>query len=179
MGTRTSGTSAAPSDAPTASTRPRPRGHSRDRSVRRRPSRQLAGPRADTPTRKILIVDDNTAIHDDFRAILASNDESEGESDFEALEANILGTEPSAAQGARYQLKSVFGGEDALRAVEKAVAEGDPFQLVFLDMRMPKGWDGLQTAVRLLETDPLVMERVVAEELARGRPGTVIYRFDE
>jgi len=45
-------------------------------------------------------------------------------------------------------------GEEALAMVTQAVHENRPYALAFVDMRMPPGWDGLETIERLWEVDP-------------------------
>jgi diguanylate cyclase (GGDEF)-like protein/PAS domain S-box-containing protein len=45
-------------------------------------------------------------------------------------------------------------GEDGARMAEAAVAEGRPFSVAFVDMRMPPGWDGVTTIKRLWKIDP-------------------------
>src|SRR3546814_11685645 len=43
---------------------------------------------------------------------------------------------------------------EALNTVESALAEGKPYAMAFIDMRMPPGWDGLETIERLWRVDP-------------------------
>ena len=60
------------------------------------------------------------------------------------------------AQPARptFSLDSAYQGEEALELVERALAEGKPYAMAFTDMRMPPGWDGLQTIEQLWRVDP-------------------------
>ena len=102
--------------------------------------------------RRILLVDDNTAIHDDFRKILARPEASSAEFDAEA--AALFGT-PAAASGEYcFDLDSAHQGQEALERVVRAREAGQPYALAFVDMRMPPGWDGLTTISRLWEADP-------------------------
>jgi two-component system, cell cycle sensor histidine kinase and response regulator CckA len=94
---------------------------------------------------RILIVDDNPAIHTDFRKILAP-EAATSESLQEA--ERILFGEPAPAKNAsavNYQLESAYQGQEGLALVEKAAAENRPFALAFMDVRMPPGWDGIET----------------------------------
>ena len=103
--------------------------------------------------RRILIVDDNPAIHDDFRKVLAAPPAPKGE--LEDLEAQMFGTTETASSGQReFELVSAYQGRDALRLVTEACAQGRPFSLAFVDMRMPPGWDGLETIEQLWRVDP-------------------------
>ena len=38
--------------------------------------------------------------------------------------------------------------------VHQATAAGNPYALAFVDVRMPPGWDGIETIDRLWQTDP-------------------------
>lgn len=100
--------------------------------------------------RRILVVDDNRAIHDDFRKILAIDTKP---SDLDALEASIFGSTTSAKTDV-YQLDSAYQGEEGYEKVRKSVKENKRYALAFVDMRMPPGWDGLQTIQKIWEVDP-------------------------
>ncbi|MEJ5278799.1 EAL domain-containing protein [Pseudomonas sp. MYb541] len=100
--------------------------------------------------RRILIVDDTASIHQDFRKILCAD--PNGEPSLESLEETLFGTTPKARQA--YELDSAYQGQEALALVNKALADQAPYALAFIDMRMPPGWDGLQTIEQLWEVDP-------------------------
>ena len=51
---------------------------------------------------------------------------------------------------------SATGAEAAVAAVKEALARNEPFAVVFLDMRMPPGPDGVWAAARIRELDPAV-----------------------
>ncbi len=101
---------------------------------------------------RILLVDDNAHIHEDFRRVLgpkSSNDE------LVALGAEIFGdAQPPAEHRAVFELESAFQGEEALSKVVAALAAGRPYALAFVDVRMPPGWDGVKTTSEILRTDP-------------------------
>ncbi|HEY0985549.1 MAG TPA: hypothetical protein VGD80_00805, partial [Kofleriaceae bacterium] len=96
---------------------------------------------------RILVVDDNHAIHDDFNKIFAPPDATAGTLD--DLEAALLDLPaPSAPQPASFELVSAFQGREALDHVIAATRANRPFAMAFVDMRMPPGWDGLETIER-------------------------------
>jgi CheY-like chemotaxis protein len=101
---------------------------------------------------RILLVDDNPAIHDDFRRILAGDDTS-GDLDADAA---ALFDSPAQRKVAitPFELESAHQGQEARGLVEKSLAAGRPYALAFVDMRMPPGWDGLVTIGKLWEVDP-------------------------
>lgn len=101
--------------------------------------------------RRILIVDDNPEIHEDYRKTLAPPRAPDA---LRTLESEIFGV-PRSERGApeSYEIDSAYQGEEALEMVRSAVAEGRPYALAFVDMRMPPGWDGLETIERLWAVD--------------------------
>ncbi len=62
---------------------------------------------------------------------------------------------PTAALPAKIELDTTTQGEQGAEMVEQAMAEQQPYSVILLDMRMPGGWDGLQTAQKIRELDPL------------------------
>lgn len=100
--------------------------------------------------RRILIVDDTPSIHEDFRKILGP--ETEDEQSLAGTEAALFGT--PQIDRLTFQLDSASQGQEALGMVQRALAEGRPYALVFTDMRMPPGWDGLETIEQLWRADP-------------------------
>lgn len=116
--------------------------------------RPLSAP--DEP-RRILVVDDNPAIHEDIRKLfMAAKDTS----DLDALTEQMFGGDApsSSAAGApdeiRVEIDSVYQGKEGLIAVETAIKEGHPYEMAIVDMRMPPGWDGLETIERMWQADP-------------------------
>lgn len=101
--------------------------------------------------RRILLIDDNPAIHDDFRKVLVrENRSSTLDSDAEAL----FGTSAPVQTGPTFDLDSAFQGEEALEKVRQSLESKQPYAMAFVDMRMPPGWDGLETIRRVWEADP-------------------------
>jgi CheY-like chemotaxis protein len=99
---------------------------------------------------RILIVDDNTSIHNDFREILCPD--RSGEAAADEMEAALFGDEKPAVMS--FELDSAYQGQEALEMVKAALAEDQPYALAFVDVRMPPGWDGVETIARIWEADP-------------------------
>ncbi|AZE76945.1 putative bifunctional diguanylate cyclase/phosphodiesterase [Pseudomonas synxantha] len=106
--------------------------------------------KAKRANRRILIVDDTASIHQDFRKILCVDEQ--GEQTLDSLESTLFGTTAPVRQG--FELDSAYQGEEALALVNTALAANAPYAMVFIDMRMPPGWDGLQTIEQLWNADP-------------------------
>ena len=102
---------------------------------------------------RILIVDDNPAIHRDFAKILGPGPELV--QDLANVETLLFGDAPAAVSTRQhYHLEFASQGEEGLERARRAVAAGKPFAIAFIDMRMPPGWDGLETIERLWKVDP-------------------------
>ena len=107
-------------------------------------------PPAFRPVYRILVVADTPSIHEDFGKIFAPAPRPVGAS---AAEQAVFGDTPAAPTTPRFELESALQGEDALRLVVAARSEGRPFAVAFVDMRMPPGWDGIETIRHLWLVD--------------------------
>jgi two-component system sensor histidine kinase/response regulator len=106
----------------------------------------------ESANRRILIVDDNAAIHEDYRKILAGPPEAAGA--YAAMRAELLGCAVQKAGITKFEVSFAFQGQEALERVKEAVGAGRPYAMAFLDVRMPPGWDGVETAARIWEVYP-------------------------
>jgi diguanylate cyclase (GGDEF)-like protein len=103
--------------------------------------------------RRILIIDDNASIHQDFRKVLAAGTEPSGQATLEILEASLFGDPVAATARPNFEIDSAYQGQEGVALAASALADGRPYCLAFVDMRMPPGWDGLQTIERLWAAD--------------------------
>ena len=103
------------------------------------------------PNRRVLVVDDNEAIHEDFRKTLG--EDRSGHKELAALDAELFG-KGAPKDTEVFELTSAHQGDEAVELVRKARAEGVPYALAFVDVRMPPGLDGIVTTRRMLEADP-------------------------
>lgn len=105
--------------------------------------------------RRVLIVDDNESIHDDYRRVLCP-ERRDGDIDVDALEAAIFGEAAAGveAENEPFVITSALQGQEALSLVQQSVAIGEPYAMAFVDMRMPPGWDGVETIEHLWQADP-------------------------
>jgi signal transduction histidine kinase len=106
--------------------------------------------------RKVVIIDDNPDIFKDFCTILCKKNHP-GELD--EMEADLFGIEniptvPSTAF--EYELVYASQGKEGVERIRQACKEGKPFSLAFVDMRMPPGWDGLETIKHAWKIDPAI-----------------------
>ncbi|MDA4133160.1 MAG: ATP-binding protein, partial [Thaumarchaeota archaeon] len=103
---------------------------------------------------RILLIDDNAAIHEDFRKVLVEPVNGANEA-LDRLEADLFGTSAqTVGTGFQFEVDSAFQGEEGLERVKASIAERRPYAMAFVDMRMPPGWDGLETVCRLWQVAP-------------------------
>src|SRR3954470_4927869 len=100
-------------------------------------------PSSEERNRRILIVDDNPAIHEDFKKIFTATKPTEG--NFEDVDAALFGDQIVEASEHEFSLDSAFQGQEGLDLVRKANDNCSPYAMAFIDVRMPPGWDGIET----------------------------------
>ena len=104
---------------------------------------------------RILIVDDEPAMHDSYARSLAPR--TEDGAALSAMAAELFGDDDDGegqAVAPDFDLTHCHQGLDAVAAVERAIADGTPFPVAFIDIRMPPGIDGRETARRIRAIDP-------------------------
>ena len=104
------------------------------------------------PNHRILVIDDNPAIHGDFRKVLRP-DTPEASALLE-MEGVLFEQVQSGEPTLSFQLDSAYQGQEGFEMVKAALAEHRPYALAFVDVRMPPGWDGVETIARIWKVDP-------------------------
>jgi two-component system, NtrC family, sensor kinase len=105
---------------------------------------------------RVLIVDDNEAIHHDFRLILDRSARAASQTSLDDLERELTGAPAVPIRPAQptYELCFVHQGEDAVRAAADARRVDRPFACAFVDIRMPPGIDGIETIGQMWKCQP-------------------------
>ena len=101
---------------------------------------------------RILVIDDNPDIHRDFKTILL---EEQANTKLDSLGAELFGR--SACKSTpknKYELDFASQGKEGHEKIKQALSQNRPYELAFIDMRMPPGWDGLETIEHIWKTDP-------------------------
>lgn len=105
---------------------------------------------------RILIVDDNPSIHEDYQKIFVDR-LSRVNSNLEKLSQAIFGEEDlSVRDDLKFELDFAFQGKEALEKVVASLENNLPYSMAFMDVRMPPGWDGIETIKRIWEVDPRI-----------------------
>ena len=103
-------------------------------------------------THRILVIDDNPSIHKDFQTILLEEEESET---LNALRDEVFGNKTNTdTSKSVYELDFASQGKEGCEKIKQACSEDRPYELTFVDMRMPPGWDGLKTIEHIWQIDP-------------------------
>src|SRR5579863_3208904 len=112
---------------------------------------------------RVLVVDDEPEVRDAYRQILASSEVSQEMTGFNELRSRLFRKDPAPAQRARaaarvsnFEVVFCDQAQEAVAAVKQALTRDQPFAVVFLDMRMPPGKDGVWAATQIRELDPAV-----------------------
>jgi len=112
--------------------------------------------------RRVLIVDDNASIHEDLTAILHGVAEKD-DSAQTALEDDLFGGKDVNYTPVieddfviTYAIDDAYQGEEAVKMVDLAYGAGNPYELIFMDVRMPPGINGVETIKRIWDKHPEV-----------------------
>lgn len=107
----------------------------------------------------ILIVDDNASIHKDIESILIGTS-TEADKELQEMEAELFSDEVEDSidhsEIINYDIDHAFQGEEAISMVSEADKNKYPYSLIFMDVRMPPGIDGIQTIKKIWEDHPFV-----------------------
>ncbi len=102
------------------------------------------------PNFRILIIDDNLAIHQDFMKILKSTSASS----LDDISNELFGSSKTVAGLLpQFEIDTASQGKEGVDYIKKAIADKRPYSLAFVDIRMPPGWDGVETIKHIWEID--------------------------
>ena len=108
---------------------------------------------------RILLVDDDQSIHEDIESVLSIN-KNNSDMELRQIEDDLFGTslraEPEVLSETIYDIDHAYQGEEAVEMVNTAHAEGDPYSLIFMDVRMPPGMDGIETIQKIWDDQPYI-----------------------
>ena len=101
---------------------------------------------------RILVIDDNVSIHEDIRKILGVRSEKNGT--MANAKAMLFDEQSAASERIEFEIDSAAQGEEGLSKVRLKAAVGCPYAVAFVDVRMPPGWDGVETITRIWKEYP-------------------------
>ena len=118
---------------------------------------------------RVLVVDDDAHLITEYLKCLGEDYEPDtATTTLGDLEKVLFGEETDEKGAARFEVHSRNQGEAAIEAVQAAADRQEPFAIVFIDIRMPPGIDGIEAAKKIREIDPNVNIVVVTGSLSSG-----------
>jgi len=108
-------------------------------------------------TNRVLVVDDDALLIDEYVRCLGDDFEPDAATTtLTDLEKVLFGEETDKDGAVKFEVHSRNQGEAAVDAVKAAIEAGKPYAIVFVDIRMPPGIDGIEAAQRIRLLDPNV-----------------------
>ena len=106
---------------------------------------------------RVLLVDDENHLLDLYCNILAHENKSDEAPYGPAGTGDgFLDVRQLLPDFERFEVTRCNQGNEAIEAVEQSLSEKLPYAIALLDIRMPPGPDGLETAVELRRLDPFI-----------------------
>jgi len=101
---------------------------------------------------RILVVDDDPKILDIFKAVLKNHNNDQAVNPLNAL---LTENDPlvSNYKHRYFSVDVAQQGEQAYQMIKQAISDKEPYAVLFTDMRMPPGWDGIRTAQEVRKLD--------------------------
>lgn len=109
---------------------------------------------------KILVVDDELSVREAYRHVLKDGQETDKQDKADLLARELFGDGEEEGNGGSgrqpchiFEVHFAEQGLEAVTMVEEARRAGVPFKVAFIDIRMPPGIDGRETARRIRAAD--------------------------
>jgi len=99
---------------------------------------------------RILVIDDSPNIHRDFIKILKTSSSSK----LDKLSESLFGTTSDDNKYLpKFEIDLASQGQEGVKLVQKSIEQGRAYSLAFVDIRMPPGWDGIETIKKIWKLD--------------------------
>jgi len=102
---------------------------------------------------RILAVDDEEMIRNLYKEILNPFDISSDSEEIDKLENKLFNKKYKTNRAINFDLELCKQGDEAFGCVEKAIKDNRPFSVIFMDVRMPPGPDGIWAAEKIRSID--------------------------
>lgn len=112
---------------------------------------------------RILVIDDEQSIREVFTDVLTgrvSRQEGSLGTLGRLLKKTENGEETKTPQR-QFSVDTASQGEEGVAVLQQALAADTPYSVVFVDMRMPPGWNGTRTIKEIRRLDPLAQIVIV------------------
>jgi diguanylate cyclase (GGDEF)-like protein/PAS domain S-box-containing protein len=107
----------------------------------------------DSQDLRILIIDDNVAIHQDFIKILTPTHSTDN---LDSLDKELFESEKDKEHFSlpKFYIDTASQGLEGINKVKQAYEKGEPYALAFVDIRMPPGLNGIETIKEIWKITP-------------------------
>ena len=126
---------------------------------------------------RVLIADDDEHILECYREAFGDSEETDYMKALDELDAELFDESANIEETPTFEIVACNQGQDAIDQAKQATADGHPFDVVILDVRMPPGIDGVEAGSKIRELDPNIeivfvtgFSDVPMAELARRVP---------
>lgn len=103
---------------------------------------------------RILIADDDEHILDCYREAFGESEATDYMKALDALDAELFDIENDVDDAPKFDIVACNQGQDAIDKAMEAANDGQPFDVVILDVRMPPGIDGVEAGSQIRQLDP-------------------------
>jgi len=103
---------------------------------------------------KVLIADDDEHVLQCYRDAFTDTEPTSHMLAIDALSAELFDPETDIVDKPKFSIVACSQGDHAISLAREAACDGEPFDVVILDVRMPPGIDGVETGSRIRELDP-------------------------
>lgn len=103
---------------------------------------------------KVLVADDDEHVLECYTEAFADDEPASRARALDALEAELFDPEVDIEDQPKFDIVQCKQGDDAITFAAEAHKQGEPFDVVILDVRMPPGIDGVEAGSRIRKLDP-------------------------
>ncbi len=118
--------------------------------------------------KRIIVIDDDPEIRQVYQEILAPDPNQFTTRHQMSLLLNKDYTTEINSELV-FDLNFASNGQDGFALVERAIKDNTPYALAFIDIRMPPGWDGMETAAKIRQIDKHIELAIVTAYSDRSR----------
>lgn len=102
---------------------------------------------------KVLIADDDEYVLKCYREAFTEPESTRELRALDALSAELFDSRSAPQQEIRFEVTACSQGADAISLAQQAANDGQPFDVVILDVRMPPGIDGVEAGSQIRRID--------------------------
>ncbi len=102
---------------------------------------------------RVLVADDDERVLECYREAFGEEEPNSHVQTLAELAAELFDPEEDPQNQPRFDVVACSQGADAVRCAERAARDGNPFDVIILDVRMPPGIDGVEAGSEIRKFD--------------------------